>query len=147
MNEAQTQRAIVDYLQTVLFPTHRVVAIPNGAVRTASGRASNAVAGLRRGVPDLMIVGDGKVYFIEVKASRGKLTAEQSEWANWCVMKGLIGWCCAKSIDDVRVALGAWKIKTREAANFARVQPRAQSPAHKAAIARGRAAAVNRVMR
>lgn len=115
MNESKIQRAIVDYLQTVLFPSHRVAAIPNGAVRTASGRASNAVAGLRRGVPDLMIVGGGKVYFIEVKASRGKLTAEQSEWANWCVMEGFIGWCCAKSIDDIRDALSSWKIQTREA--------------------------------
>jgi len=114
MNESQIQRAIVDYLNAVLPPSFRCFAVPNGSVRTASGRASNAIAGLRRGVPDLCIVGLGKAYFIEVKAGLGKLTPEQSEWGTWCVMEGLIGWCCARSIDDARVALRAWKIKTRE---------------------------------
>lgn len=114
MTEAQTQQAIVEFLRAVLFSTYRVVAIPNGATRTASGRASNAVAGLTPGAPDLMVVGHGRVWFIEVKSRTGKLTSAQHEWGDWCFKIGLVGWCCARNVEDVRDALVHWKIPTRE---------------------------------
>lgn len=115
MKEAQIQKAIVDYLNAVLPNEYRCFAIPNGSQRTATGRPANAVAGLTRGVPDLAIVGGvGRVFFLEVKAAKGRLSEFQSEFANWCLCKGVVPWACVRSVEDVRVALEAWKIETRE---------------------------------
>lgn len=114
MKEAAIQAQIVKFLRAVLPKNYRVVAIPNASLRTRSGRAGNAVAGLTPGVPDLVIFGDGSAFFIEVKNARGKLSDAQSEWANWCVVEGCMAWCCARSISDVRTALDQWKLPTRE---------------------------------
>ena len=115
MTEAQIQKSIVDFLRAVLPPNFRVVAIPNGARRTSAGRASNAVAGLTPGAPDLVILGNSRAYLIEIKTKTGKLSDHQSEFATWAVTKGALAWCCARSLDDVRVALVEWGIPTREA--------------------------------
>jgi hypothetical protein len=115
ISEAQLQRQIVDYLNVALLPTHLVFAIPNAAPRMVGARASNAVAGLRKGMTDLAIVGAGRVYFVEVKTDKGVLSAEQEDFKDWCLMKGMCGWCCARSLDDVRAALRHWGIETREA--------------------------------
>jgi hypothetical protein len=114
MKESAIQGAIVDYLDAVLTTSHRVFAIPNASRRTKSGRASNGVPGLRKGVPDLEIVGGRFAYFIEVKTARGTLSDEQEEWLAWCTVNGT-PWCIARSVDDVRIALGHWGIPTREA--------------------------------
>jgi len=114
ITEAALQRAIVQYLDAVLLPSYRAFAIPNAAPRTRTGHASNAVAGLRKGVPDLAIVGGSKVYFIEVKTPRGVLSDEQSEFGVWCVTKAFVGWACCRSLDDVKTALAHWNIETRE---------------------------------
>ncbi len=114
MTENDIQRVIVDYLNAVLFSTHRVCAIPNAARRGKSGRATNGVPGLRKGVPDLQIVGNGRVYFIEVKRdAKARLSEPQDEWADWCNSTGT-PWVRAESVDHVRQALVQWGIITRE---------------------------------
>lgn len=113
MRESAIQGAIVEYLDAVLTSTHRVFAVPNASRRTKGGRASNGVPGLRKGVPDLQIVGRGKVYFVEVKAARGMPSDEQEEWLSWCTTNNT-PWCIARSVDDVRVALNHWGVPTRE---------------------------------
>jgi hypothetical protein len=61
MSEAVIQSAIVKYLRYQLPANHRVFAVPNGAMRTQSGRPANAVSGLTAGIPDLVIIGpEGK---------------------------------------------------------------------------------------
>lgn len=115
MREAQIQRAIVGYLNAVLPKDTRVVAIPNAARRTRSGRAANAVAGLSPGLFDLMIVeAGGGAYFIEVKTDKGKLSPAQEGWKEWFIVNH-VPHCIARGVDDVRVALAAWRIETREA--------------------------------
>ena len=101
MTEADIQRAIVEYCNAVLLPSHRIFAVPNASRRTLGGRASNAVAGLLPGVPDLMIVGAGKAWFIEVKGPKGVLSDAQSDFGIWCITKGGMPWVCARSVDDV----------------------------------------------
>jgi hypothetical protein len=114
MTENDIQRAIVEYLNAVLFPTHRVFAIPNAARRGKGGHATNGVPGLRAGVPDLQIVGRGRVYFIEVKRdANARLSPAQDEFAEWCVCTG-VPWVRAESVDHVRQALIQWGIITRE---------------------------------
>lgn len=115
MKEIDIQRQIVNWLRAVLPRKYRCFAIPNGARRTRSGLASNAVPGLTPGVPDLMIVGGGEAMFIEVKRPGGKLSDAQSEFGTWCALEGAAGWCVAYSVDDVRTALAHWGVTTREA--------------------------------
>lgn len=113
-SENAIQRDIVTHLQWVLPKSYRVIAIPNAARRTASGKASNGVPGLTKGYPDLQIVGPmGRVYTIEVKSEKGRLRKEQEEWRMWCTAHG-IPWCLARSVDDVKTALMHWQVRTRE---------------------------------
>lgn len=110
VSESQVQAAIVKYLRYQLPKTHRVFAIPNGAQRTPQGYAANAVAGLTRGIPDLCIVGQGQAFFIEVKTETGRLSPEQKEFADWCLLDGLMGWALCRSILDAEKAIRHWKI-------------------------------------
>lgn len=113
MKESQIQCAIVSFLRAVLPKTHRCMAIPNGSRRTAGGRAANAVPGLTPGVLDLMIVSAGRLWFIEVKGPKGTISGAQEEFTSWCAATGT-PYCIARSVDDVKIALNQWNIKTRE---------------------------------
>jgi hypothetical protein len=52
------------------------------------------------GLPDLMVVLDGKVYAVEVKSRRGKLTKKQKEFQEKWEMAGCT-YILAKSVDDI----------------------------------------------
>lgn len=114
MREDCIQRAIVGYLNAVLTDEHRVFAVPNAARRTVGGRAANAVSGLRSGVPDLIITGQGKAFFMEVKAEKGRLSDSQQEWAAWATNAGATPWALVRSVDDVKTCLTVWNIPTRQ---------------------------------
>ena len=118
--EADLQFDIVNYLNVALTPSHFVAAIPNASRRTFFGHAANAVAGLYPGMPDLMIVGPlGRCAFIEVKADRGRLSdVQQAVHARLATMG--VPHCIARSLDDVRAALVAWGIPTRESKSIGR---------------------------
>ena len=113
-SESAIQRDIVAYLRAVLPQTHRVIAIPNGARRTANGFAANAVAGLTKGAPDLQIIGKGRCYLIEVKRARGQLSQDQQCFKEWCATTGTPFAVC-RSVQDVRIAIEHWGLETREA--------------------------------
>lgn len=115
IREADIQRAIVRYLDAVLVDALRF-AIPNAARRTKGGKASNGVAGLLPGIPDLCIVErGGRAMFLEVKAEDGEVSPAQS--AVLTRMHGLgIPYAVVRGIDDVRAALQHHKFQTREAA-------------------------------
>ncbi len=116
MKESQLQYQIVAYLNAVLTPQYRVYANANASRRTTTGRAANAVPGLRKGIPDITIRGPGGVsYDLEIKSTKGRLTPEQSEWGSWVVFGGG-KWACVHSVEEVRVVLAAWSIPVREAA-------------------------------
>jgi hypothetical protein len=114
-SEASIQRGIVDYVQAVA-PQCLIFAVPNASRRTKGGRASNGVAGLTAGIPDLCIIAPGGVaYFMEVKTPKGRLSDAQ-----FTILNRLTGlhseWQIVHSIDDARYALKCWNILTREAA-------------------------------
>ena len=116
MKESQIQRAIVGYLNAVLSQKYRVYANANASRRTTTGRAANAVPGLRKGIPDITIRGpNGVSYDIEIKSAKGRLTDEQSEWGDWVSANGGY-WACVHSVNEVRDVLLNWQIETREAA-------------------------------
>jgi hypothetical protein len=113
VTEAQLQRSIVDFLKVVLPPEYRAVAVPNASIRTAGGRAGNAVAGLSRGFADVIVVGQGRLYAMEIKTEKGRLSEFQKEWQFWATNTGATPWVVVRSVDDVRTCLTVWNIPTR----------------------------------
>lgn len=114
MKENQIQALIVKYLRAVLPKNYRCFAVPNGSQRMPSGKPANAVPGLTPGIPDLAIVGDGRIFFIEVKAAKGRLSEAQSEFGDFCMYQAMVPWACVHSVDETRLALNEWGIKTKE---------------------------------
>ena len=105
----------MEYLRVVL-PVGKVIAIPNGARRTASGRAANGVPGLTPGVPDLcVILPDGKVLWLEVKAPKGIVSDAQLQF-HFALQVLKHDCAVVRSVDDVKLALKTLNIKTRETA-------------------------------
>lgn len=52
------------------------------------------------GVPDLLVVGHGDLFWIEVKTADGDIKPQQQRFADMCTANG-IGHLFARSIDDV----------------------------------------------
>lgn len=116
VSENTVQRAVIDFLQ-VMVPGAYVFAIPNAARRRRDGKAGNAVPGLRRGMPDLGFLCDeypGLTHFLEVKRPGETATEVQLACHRELRQRGAHV-DVAESIDDVRLALKAWGIETREA--------------------------------
>jgi len=112
-HESILQKQVVQYLRAIL-PQSIVAAIPNGSQRTSSGRPANAVPGLLPGIPDLMVMlPKGRVVFFELKSEKGRVS--DTQLAIHLKMHGLNhDVAIVRSIDDVRNALNAWEINTRE---------------------------------
>lgn len=114
VSENDIQRQIVDWIRAVA-PSVMVVAVPNGSRRTASGRAANAVPGLTRGVPDLMVIlPKGKILWLEVKSATGRVSPEQLDFHH---KLHVLDHVCAvvRSIEEVKLAFKHINIPTREA--------------------------------
>lgn len=112
-SESDIQRGIVNFVRTVA-PQCLTFAIPNASRRTALGFATNGVPGLYPGIQDVCVVAPlGRAHFIEVKTDKGQLRKEQEAVKARMALMG-VPHCVARSIDDVREALKAWKIETRE---------------------------------
>jgi hypothetical protein len=77
--EAQEQETLVQWLE---FKGLRFTAIPFSTYTTSwKQKALNKRMGVRRGLPDLLIVHDGKMVWIELKRVKGGVVApHQKEW-------------------------------------------------------------------
>lgn len=74
------EKDIQDMIRAAIAPIAECFRGNVGVFRTKDGRFVNA--GLPKGFPDLFGYrkADGKMFFIEVKAHRGRLSTEQKEW-------------------------------------------------------------------
>lgn len=77
--EDQLQKALVEYLDLALPPDALCFAIPNGGKRIKVLAAILKATGVKKGIPDLCIVWRGRAMFMELKAIRGHLSADQRE--------------------------------------------------------------------
>lgn len=115
MSEAALQTSIISWLRIVL-PDAVVAAVPNGGSR-AGGAIEGARlkrSGVLAGFPDLVLFpGDGRAFVLEVKTSTGRVSPEQRQVMDRLHHLG-IGGAVVRSVDDVRLALKAWNVKTRE---------------------------------
>ena len=113
--EARIQASVVEWIRWC-SPQCVVFAIPNGGLRSKSEAARLKWCGVLAGIPDLAVLAPvGRVFFLEVKTPDGRLSLDQREMFDRLVVLGHDA-AIVRSIEDVRFAFHAWRIKTREAA-------------------------------
>lgn len=109
--EEALQRSVVDYLARAL-PARALFwhAHQNPKSKSDGGRLKGL--GLRAGMPDLMILLDGKLYGLELKAAKGKLSEAQASIADSFTTNGAY-WTVARSIEGVEAFLRALGVQLR----------------------------------
>jgi hypothetical protein len=115
--EQRLQRAVADYLAWALLPPAWFTAIAHGA-RLGDDSTAWLRGGILRGtgtkagVPDILIVHEGRAYFVELKSARGSLSEAQRTTHSALTATGCPVAVC-RSLDDVQSMLWAWRIPTR----------------------------------
>lgn len=113
MKETDLHRAVAAYLAVVLPLGAWWTTVAHGGFRVpAQVGARLKSMGLRPGVPDLMIVHDGRALFVELKARRGVLSDQQRDCITSLRGAGASVAIC-RSIDDVARALLEWRVPMR----------------------------------
>ena len=68
--------------------------------------------GVHAGFADLMVMGDGRVLFLELKAPKGRLRPDQEAFRDAVLAQGF-GWALVRSLDDALGALADHGFTTR----------------------------------
>jgi hypothetical protein len=108
------QRQVAEYLSYALIPPAWWTTIPAGGGGELRGKILKGL-GYRSGTPDMMIIADGCVFFLELKSIKGRLSPAQKDTHAALVAAG----CCVavcRSLGEVR-ALWAqdgpwWPLRT-----------------------------------
>jgi hypothetical protein len=111
--EQSLQTAVASYLGWAL-PEYAAwfSTIPSGGGGLLRGKILKGM-GLKAGVPDILIISDGRPYFIELKTARGTLSASQKETIRRLREAGAQVQIC-RSLEDVRdVIVNVWGIPLR----------------------------------
>jgi hypothetical protein len=105
--EADAQRAIVSALRIALprdaIVHHCANEVTEGGPRGAKRQAILVGMGVHAGFADLIVMSEGRVLFLEVKSTKGRLRPEQDAFRETVLAQGF-GWALVRSVDD---ALGA----------------------------------------
>jgi hypothetical protein len=115
--ETLLQIQIVEYLSLIAQKNDFIFfSIPNeGAMTAGKGKVDYALMttlkkmGMLPGVPDLCIIKNGKIYFIEVKTINGFLSQPQKR-IHQAIKEHECPVTVAKSLDDVKLFLMSWSI-------------------------------------
>ncbi len=112
MTEDELHRQVAEYLGAVVLAPAFWTTFPSGSGGKARGGQLKA-KGLKPGVPDILIVNEGRAYFVELKAAKGRLSSDQKERIRAIILAG--GQVnLARSLGDVRAALVHFGIPCRE---------------------------------
>ncbi len=124
--EADLQRAVVRALRQIL-PHNAIVhhcanEVTEPGPRGAKRQAILVGMGVHAGFADLMILCDGRVLFLELKAPKGWLRPTQELFRDAVLAQGF-GWALVRSLDDALTVLAEHGFATRIAAPARRVAP------------------------
>lgn len=75
--EDQIQRAVFDHFNRRSAPGVFAFAVPNGGYRRRVEAAILKGLGVKAGVPDVIAIKDGRVFGLELKADKGRLSENQ----------------------------------------------------------------------
>ena len=111
-DEDRIQAAIVAWARLVA-PSAVIFAVPNGGRRDPREAARLRMTGTLAGVPDVVVVHEGRALFIEVKTASGRLSAVQVDMIARLRSSGA-DVAVVRSVDECRSAFANWGIVTRE---------------------------------
>jgi hypothetical protein len=101
---------VVDHLRKHGSPDWLWWHTPSGERADPRLVAKFKAMGLRRGIPDLTLVGpDGVVRFMEFKRLNGSLSGDQERIMMWCIRYG-ISHSVARSFNEALSALQYWGV-------------------------------------
>lgn len=110
--EQSIQRAIVDYLRLAL-PRAITFAVPNGGYRTRAEAGVLKAQGVVAGVSDLVILlPDGRVAFVEVKAGKGRVSEAQTDFLATVAGFGHLT-AVVRGVADMSDRLTEWGVQSR----------------------------------
>jgi len=110
--EEDLQRAVVQFLRFALPANALFAHIPNGMWRHKRAAARLVGLGIRAGLPDLLVVHDGRAIFIELKAKGGSQSLIQKQMARRLAACGCEVFLC-RSVDEVELVLRGVGIRLR----------------------------------
>jgi hypothetical protein len=106
--EADAQRAIVTALRLILprdaIVHHCANEVTEGGPRGAKRQAILVGMGVHAGFADLLVISEGRVLFLEVKSTKGRLRPAQDAFRETVLAQGF-GWELVRSVDDALAAL------------------------------------------
>jgi hypothetical protein len=124
--EADLQRAVVTALRFALPRTaiihHCANEVAEAGPRGAKRQAILVGMGVHKGFPDLMVICDGRILFLELKAPKGRPSPEQEAFRAAVMAQGF-GWALVRSIDDALGALADFGLTSRVSAHGRRDAP------------------------
>ena len=104
MKETEAQAAILDYLRLRGHFCFRVNQVPATFIDKHGARQFRKFSTYAmKGVPDIVLIHDGRFYGIECKSATGKQSPDQVEFARKCIKAGG-EYVLARSIEDVQRA-------------------------------------------
>ena len=114
--EADLQRAVVQALRVAL-PRNAIIhhcanEVTEPGPCGAKRQAILVGMGVHAGFADLMVLHDGRVLFLELKAPKGRLRPDQEAFRDAVLSQGF-GWALVRSLDDALGALADHGFATR----------------------------------
>jgi len=115
-SEARLQRTILEHLRWRGMPGLFVFHYPAGGWRSSVEAAILKGLGVTPGVPDLLILHQGKLHALELKSVRGRLTTIQAETQHRMRVAGALA-ATAIGIDEALERLEVWGLLRPNVAN------------------------------
>ncbi len=116
--EANLQRAVVSALRFALpkgaIVHHCANEVTEAGPRGARRQAILVGMGVHPGFADLMVLCEGRVLFLELKAPKGRLSDDQVVFRDAVLAQGF-GWALVRSLDEALGALADHGLTTRVA--------------------------------
>ena len=103
-DEDDLQRDVCRFLDVALPTGATYFAVPNGGKRHVREAARMKGLGLRPGVPDLLVIHNGRALFVELKTKRGVMSAAQKAMQKMLVYCGCDVMLC-RSVPEVEAGL------------------------------------------
>jgi hypothetical protein len=77
MREDAIQAALINHIALRARPGVKAFHVPNGGKRSKAEAGRFKALGVVRGIPDLVVIADGRALFLELKATDGRLSPDQ----------------------------------------------------------------------
>lgn len=111
MREVQIHKAVAEYLSLALQPPTFWTTFPAGGGGMIRGRQLKGM-GLKAGIPDIMVVHDGRVLWIELKAPN-KYPDPNQRAVHAILKTSGCEVCVLRSVVEVEMALFHWGVPLR----------------------------------